>query len=282
MNQSNNLPYLTAAGIAALGIVIFIFLITTSRVKIDGGEEAVFIYQPIFPWSTDGVSPTPGTAGSVWKVRSTKHQIYDIKPVRLKEPFADLTASDNVAVDFDTYVTLQIMEGQTPKLHQLSGEFWYKNKVQDTVRSIIRNLARTKTSIELRTNETVISNMQETIKLDLAKYISSIDLPVRVVRVNIGKVIPPDEVLTESAKTAAEKQKIQTQEQRELAEKARKAAEKAAAEADLAYSNEFNMSTDQFLRNKQLDIMSQAIVSGADVSILVNSADAIPVTKLGK
>lgn len=263
-------------------LVISISLIGCSRAKVEGGEEAVFTYQPIFPFSQDGVDKTPAGAGATWKVWTTKVHTYDIKPVRMKEHFKDLTASDNVAIDFDVYMTLQIQQGKTPVLHEKSGQQWYTNKISDKFRAVVRNQARTKSSIDLRTDENVINETQNTIHQLMTDYVNKIELPVNVIRVNIGKVIPPDEVLAEAAQTAAQKQRKQTQEQRKLAEDARAAAEKAAAIADKSYSNEFRMTTDQFLRNKELDVITKAIEKGSDVSLLMNASNATPITKLGK
>lgn len=265
-------------------ILIFLMFATLagcSRATIEGGEEAVFTYQPVFPFSQDGVDSEPASAGATWKVWTTKVNKYNIKPERHKERFVDLTASDNVAIDFDVYMTLQIQQGKTPVLHEKSGVEWYKNKISDKFRGVVRNEARTKTSIDLRTNEKVITETQDAVASLMAEYISAIELPVNVVRVNIGKVIPPEEVLAEAAQTAAQKQRKQTQEQRKLAEDARAAAETAAALADKAYASEFKMTTDQFLRNKELDIMAVAAGKGG-VSLIMNASDAQPMIRVGK
>ena len=65
---------------------------------------------------------------------------------------------------------------------------------------------------------------------------------------------------------------------RKLAEDARKAAETSSALADKAYSNEFKMTTDQFLRNKELKIMEKAVESGK-VSLIMNASSAQPIFK---
>lgn len=248
--------------------------------SVDAGEEAVLVYQPWF-FGHGGVDSQPVSTGATWTAWSTSVERYNIKPEKKKETFIDLTASDNVAIDFDVYLTLQIQKGNTPILHELSGRKWYENKVKDTFRAYVRNEARTKSSIELRTNETVISGTQEKIKQLMVAYIKEIQLPVSVIKVNIGKVVPPQEVLAEAARTAAQKQRKQTQDQRKLAEDARKNAETSAALADKAYANEFRMTTEQFLRNKELDIMAKAVESGS-VSLIMNASNAQPMVKVGK
>jgi len=170
---------------------------------IEAGEEGVMTYQP-YIFGSGGVDNNPIVAGAIWTALSTKVDRYNIKPVKHKERFIDLTASDNVAIDFDVYLTLQIQKGKTPQLHELSGKEWYSNKVSDTFRAFVRNEARTKSSIQLRTNEKIIVETQNEIKRLMINYIEEINLPVNVVKVNIGKVIPPNEVLAEAAETAAQ------------------------------------------------------------------------------
>ncbi len=264
-----------------LAITLCLICYGCSLTEIDGGQEAVFTYQPYFS-STEGVDKNPASAGAVWTVFTTKVDYYNIKPVKIKERFVDLTASDNVAIDFDVYLTLQNKKGQTPVLHEESGQQWYNNKVKDTFRAFVRNEARTRTSIELRTDEVVIKSVQRNVRKLTADYIKEIKLPVDVVKVNVGKVVPPEEVLAEAAQTAAQKQRKQTQEQRTLAETARAAAETATALADKAYSSQFNMTTDQFLKNKELELMGMLIKKdGANVSLIMNASDAKPMMRVG-
>ena len=264
-------------------LLIFILSIFTtsgciSISAVDAGEEGVMIYKP-WIFGHGGVDPNPIITGAIWTVWSTQVARYNIKPKKRRETFVDLTASDNVAIDFDVYLTLKIQKGKSPVIHELSGKYWYSNKIKDTFRAYVRNEARTRTSIELRTNEGVITQAQDIIKKLISDYIISIAIPIDVIKVNIGKVVPPREVLAEAAQTAAQKQRKQTQEQRMLAETAREAAETASAKADKAYASEFNMTTDQFLRNKKLDIMSRAVDKG-NVSLIMNASNAQPMINL--
>lgn len=242
--------------------------------EIDAGEEGVLIYKP-WVFGSGGVDNTPIETGLTWTVWSTSVARYDIKPVKITEKFIDLTAKDNVAIDFNAYLTLQIEAGLTPILHEKSGIMWYKNKVEDFFRTAVRNEGRTRTSIELRTNPAIITEAQETIKQKMRDYFVKVDLPVRVIKVIIGKVIPPDEVLRESERTAAQKQREQTQTARAKAELTRALAETNAAKADKAYATQFKMSTAQFLKNKELDIMSRAVEKGG-VSLIMNASNSTP------
>lgn len=248
--------------------------------SIDGGEEGVLIKKP-WVFGHGGVQAKAIETGLVWTAFSTSVERYNIKPVKFKESFIDLTASDNVAIDFDSYLTLQIKKGSSPFIHEEYGVDWYKNKVQDFYRQLVRNEFRTRTSIELRTDPKVILDSQVLIAKAMREYVKASNIPIDVVKVVTGKVVPPVEVLREAAKTAAEKQKNQTQTARAQAELTRAQAETNAALADKAYSSEFKMTTEQFLRNKELDIMSKAVDSGT-VSLIMNASNAKPIFKVGK
>lgn len=244
--------------------------------SIDAGEEGVLIYKP-WIWGHGGIDPEPMSTGLEWTVWSTEVARYNIKPVKRSEKFIDLTASDNVAIDFNAHLTTQVISGETPRLHEQYGYSWYENKVKDVFRTMVRNAARGRSSIELRTNEAIINETQEQVLASIKKYLKDENIPVNAVKVVFGKVVPPEEVLKEAERTASQKQREKTQDARAKAELNRKNAETNAALADKAYTDSFKMTTEQFLKNKELDIMLEAIKRGNNVSIIMNASDAVMV-----
>lgn len=225
-----------------------------SYVSVEAGEEGVMTYKP-WIFGHGGVDSNPIKTGAIWTVWSTSVNRYNIKPKKITETFIDLTAKDNVAIDFNAYLTVQVVAGKSPVLHEFSGKRWYENKVKDVFRTIVRNEGRTRSSIELRTNPKIINASQKAILKNIRKHLKDTGLPVIATKVVIGKVIPPKEVLVEAERTAAQKQRVKTQNARVLAERSRKAAEVAKALADKAYADKFKMTTAQFLKNKELDII---------------------------
>ncbi|MCK5020119.1 MAG: hypothetical protein KAS32_23900 [Candidatus Peribacteraceae bacterium] len=268
-----------------LFVIVSLSLMNTACIspsRVAAGEEGVMIMKPWF-FGHGGVESEPLTTGLTWTVWSTSVARYNIKPMKATESFKDITASDNVAIDFNSYITLQIMKGTSPKLHELSGKAWYTNKVKDYYRTVVRNEARTRSSINLRTKPETINQAQQNIHDKMVAYFKSIDLSVRVVKVVIGKVVPPDEVLAEAERTAAQKQRNATEKARASAELDRADAEKNKALADKAFAKEFNMSTDQFLKNKRLDIIREAVQSKTgQVSLILNASDAEPIFNVGR
>lgn len=261
-------------------ILVMASFMTTGCVSpstVDAGEEAVLIKKP-WIFGHGGVVEKPIRTGLVWTVWTTEVARYNIKPMKATEKFVDITASDNVAIDFNSYLTLRIQQGKTPVLHELSGEAWYSNKVKDYYRTVVRNEARTRSSIELRTKPESINGAQQNIHDAMVSYFKSIELPVDVVKVVIGKVVPPEEVLAEAERTAAQKQRNATEKARASAELERKFAETNKALADKAFATEFRMTTAQFLENKRLDIMQQAVLKkDGNVSLIMNASNATPI-----
>ena len=237
-------------------LLSLMYITGCSYSSVEGGQEAVMTYKP-WIFGHGGVDSDPITTGAVYTVWSTSVDRYNIKPKQYTENFVDLTASDNVAIDFHSYVTLQIVKGNSPILHEKFGINWYEDRVKEPFRTMVRNEGRTRSSIKLRTDVKTIDDSQSNILKKLQAYLKAENMPVIASKVVIGKVIPPDEVLKEAERTAAQKQREKTQAARAKAEKSRIAAEIQKALADKAYAKKFNMTTDQFLRNKELDIIAE-------------------------
>jgi len=264
-----------------LSVLITLMALTTtgciSPSTFSAGEEGVFIYKP-WVFGHGSVDQTPAATGLVWTVWSTQVVRYNIKPVKITERFVDITASDNMAIDFNSYITLQIKQGKSPIVHEQFGENWYANNIKDYYRTLVRNEVRGHSSIKLRTDAATISTVQTNIHEEMVNYLKKIDLPAIIVKVVVGKVVPPDEVLAEAERTAAQKQRNATEIARAATELTRKQAETNKALADKAYVTEFGMTNTDFLRNKELDIMLQAINrTDTPVSLIMNASSAEPI-----
>ncbi len=244
---------------------------------IDAGEEGVMIYQPWF-FGHGGVDPQPIKAGLEYTALSTVVERYDIKPLQFTETFDDLITKDNNPVDFSSYLELQIETGKTPQLHELFGREWYERKIKEKYRTIIRDLGRENTMFELTTDPNLVAVLEKRTFEETSQYITEQKIPVILNRVTIGKVSPPDAVIEETIKTAAQNQRDKTENARAKAELSRKQAEINKAIADRAYRENFGMSTLEYLRLRELEIEKEKleIVRGKDnVSIILNSG-AIP------
>jgi regulator of protease activity HflC (stomatin/prohibitin superfamily) len=101
--------------------------------------------------------------------------------------------------------------------------------------------------------------LQHEIFQNIKTYVDSIKLPIEIMQVSIGAITPPAEVLTETKNTAAQNQSKLTQASRADAELARKQAEINKAIADKAYQTQMNMTTDEYLKLRQLEIEKEKV-----------------------
>lgn len=259
-------------------MVLAISLVSCHGVAPDAGEEAVLIKKP-WIFGSGGVVATPVETDLTWCFMSTSSETFNIKPVQMTETFDDVITSDNVPVDFKAYISLQIIKGETPILYENFGVEWYNNNVKEPFRTLLRNYSKQQKLFELTTDATVLSAGEVEVEAQIKDLIKRKNIPVKVIKVTIGKISPPADVTKETTKTAAEKQKTRTNIEREIAEKTRAGAEKQSAIADKAYQKEFGMSVDQYLEFKKLELgyaqLEVAKLKGSNVSMIFNDG-AIP------
>lgn len=267
-----------------IAIVALFSMQSCTNPGVDAGEELVKIQKP-WLFGSGGVVMEPLTEGRQILALSTDYVVYNMKPVKYEENFDNIITHDNNPIDFTAYITLQIKAGESPKLHKTFGEKWYFNNVEETFRSMIRGYCSMQPMFTLTTDRHVVDSLETVIHNEMTTYIDGLEMPVKVIGIVIGKVTPPDAVLYETTKTAAEKQAIKTQEAREFKEEARGKADIAKATADMAYKNTFTgMTIPQYLYLRSLEIEAEKIdmVKGKkNVTInMVQGGGATPVIPL--
>ena len=238
--------------------ILLISMSSCYRVKPDGDQESVLIKKPLF-FGHGGVDAEPISAGATWCVWTTDHIEFTITPKTIAEEFENMIPSDNTPVSFSAYLKCQIIKGKTPKLYKEFGESWYKNNLQATFRTMVRDYASEHSMFELASNRKISSSLEKKIFLKMVNYVKKINLPVRILQVSIGQITPPQEVLNETKNTSAQNQSILTQDARAKAELSRKQAEINKAIADKSYQNEMGMTISQYLMLRQLEIEKEKI-----------------------
>jgi regulator of protease activity HflC (stomatin/prohibitin superfamily) len=238
--------------------VIMLGLTSCYRVMPNAGEESVLIYQP-FIFGHGGVDPVPISTGASWCVFTTKHKEFPITPVTITEDFTNMIPSDNTPVSFSVYLKVKIETGKTPELYRLFGADWYEHSLQASFRTMVRDKASAFKMFDLASKREISAQLERDIFRDITIYAKSLKIPVDIMQVSIGAITPPDQVLTETKNTAAQNQSILTQQARANAELSRKQAEINKAIADNAYQKQMNMSIDQYLHLRQLEIEKEKV-----------------------
>ena len=101
--------------------------------------------------------------------------------------------------------------------------------------------------------------MEKHIFTDIKKYIADLQMPVNVLDVSFGKILPPQSVLDQTKLTAAQNQSKLTQAARADSEVSRKQAEINKAEADKAYMNAMGMNINQYIELRNVEIEKEKI-----------------------
>ena len=241
-------------------------------VKPDAGEEAVLIHKPWF-FGHGGVDQTPVTTGLKWVWFSTSHEDFKIIPVKYEEKLNDIISNENTPLDFNTMISLQIIDGKSPILMENYGVDWYENNIKDYYNNRTRDYVSQYSPFELTSNRDVIAHIDSCVFVDMVNYIERLskvkEFPIRVCNVITGRAIPNEEQAKEMNNTAAQIQAKQTQERRVEMEVAREKAERQRAIADKAYQREMGLTAEQFIQLKAWDVIQAK--QGANIDVMFGS-----------
>ncbi len=242
----------------SLLIGIFFTMTSCSSITVNGDEEAVLIMKPVI-FGQGGVDRTPVPSGQEWVAYTTDAIKFKIVPITYAEKFHDMMTNDNTPVDFSAYLKLKVIKGQSPVLYEEFGENWYENSIAPTFRAMVRDKASSHKMFELTSNREILAKIENELLEKIISYTNKLKLPVEIEQVTIGAVTPPNEVLEETRRTAAQNQSKLTQDARSNAEVARKQADINKAIADKAYQQEMNMSIEQYLELRHLEIEKEKV-----------------------
>ena len=254
-------------------------LTSCSLSKVNADEEGVFVKKPWF-FGSGGVSDTPLSQGSEWKVFTTSFVKFKIVPVQYNESFSDIMSSDNTPVDLTAHVLIQINKGETPILLKNFGQNWYENDIQKDFCNEVRNEISKHPMMELTCKRDIYDAASKKIEDYLISKIKSEKIPITILKVIIDKASPNSEVMEEYNHTAAQIQAKQTQQAAAQMQVARKVAEENRAIADDAYRMKMGLSADQYIKLRQLEIEKEKVDmvrNKGNVSItMLMGGDAMP------
>lgn len=252
--------------VAVIAIVILVTLGSiTKRIKVDAGMEAVLIDKPFFSiFGSGGVRQTPVSSGSTWVFYTTEDIMIDIRPEQKSEKFDDVITSDNVPVDFNAYIKLRVKEGLTPVLYSKLGSSWYENNLKEIFRTEIRDSVAKFPMTDLTTRQSLLNDIQKNVSKAMESFIQKNEYPIVMMEVIIGKVSPPEQIMTALSDTASQQQRAKTEDERAKAEIQRKDAEKRRAEADNAYRNSIGLNPSQFIELEAIKAYERAATACAN------------------
>ena len=261
-------------GIAAAVIVFCLFF--CHPVAPNADEEAVLVKKP-WIWGHGGIDNTPVSSGLTWCVRTT-HAVYvKTVPVRYDEAFDDIFSNNSTPLDFNSYITIQLVAGKTPILIRNYGEKWYENNIQVPYRNFTREEVSKYSPFDLVSNREVLNRIDSTVNAKMTSYVERLskdkEFPIIIKQIVTGAAKPNKDQLTEMNRTAALIQKKESEQRNKEMELARAEAEQARATADKAYMNAMNLSAEQFIQLKYIDMIANK--DGANIDVMVGPATSM-------
>lgn len=226
--------------------------------SVDAGFVGVLEKHPIF--TKGGVDQEVYKGGDRYYIASTSTMhIYDIKPVQKEEAFNDLATINSTPVDFKAIVRYELIPEKAYIYHEKFGNSMYDNNLKKDFQNMLRDFARQHTVKELTTKQEVTDAGEDAVYKRMVDIVVAKGIPVRILAVTIGAIMPPDEVLAETARTEAQIQRALTEDSRADAEKKRKQAETNKADADNEYMTKMKMTPEQYLKGREIEIQKEIV-----------------------
>jgi regulator of protease activity HflC (stomatin/prohibitin superfamily) len=237
----------------------------------DAGHEVVLVEKPWF-FGHGGIDSEPVKTGRTFAALSTEGIDVEMRPQRFEADLPDTMTSDGVPISFHAIVTLQVTDSVT--LIKGFGQGWYVNNLEQPFGQFVRQAVRKRGMNETAISTTALDAIDGEIRDNLAQFIDSKKLPVRLVTMTVGRANPPDAIKNQRIETAAQEQRVQTEKQIKLAEDQRKAAEESRAAADNAYRAALGLTPEQYVQLKRIEMERAVCVDGK--CTFIENAGAIP------
>ena len=227
-------------------------------VAIDAGHEGVLVEKPFF-FGHGGVDPIPATTGRVVVAPTTDVVDVDVRPVQYSEHF-DIISAENAPVSFDAFMIANVIEGRSPELVRKFGPNWYVNNVKEAFRTFVREEVQKYPLFALTTDPTTRQKLQDAISQEVrVKLIERNNIPVNLVRVVVGSILPPKGVVEQTTQTIIQEQRKMTMIEFQKAEQAREKAERQRGLADRAYREELGLSAPEFVDLRRIEVQKEIV-----------------------
>lgn len=227
-------------------------------VAVEAGHEGVLVEKPFF-FGHGGVDPIPATTGRVAVAPTTEVIDVDIRPLQYSEHF-EIISAENATVSFDAFLIANVIEGRSPELVRKFGPNWYVNNVKEAFRTFVREEVQKYPLFALTTDPTTRQKLQDAIGQEVrTKLIEKNNIPVHLVRVVVGSILPPKGVLEQTAQTIMQEQRKITMIEFQKAEEAREKAERQRGIADRAYREELGLSAPEFVDLRRIEVQKEIV-----------------------
>jgi regulator of protease activity HflC (stomatin/prohibitin superfamily) len=250
-----------------LFVLLFIWVFLVDSIQPNVGFEAVLTHKPIF-WGKEGLDPLPVKPGRTYIWFTTHYDMIYMQPRQHELNFEDMMTSDGVPISVHVAVRLKILD--SVNLMKTFGSYWYENNVEAQVRNLVRQSIRKHGMNETAIDTKAIDDIKAEVFNGLKQYIASINIPILVDDIVVGKANPPDSIKDQRIATATQQQRKLTEEERRKAEDIRKGAELARAESDNAYRLKMNLSPEQFIALQNIEMQKEVCKGDNNCTFIIN------------
>lgn len=255
-------------------LIMALSLTACHSVSPNADEEAALTRKPWF-FGHGGVKPEAVPTGLKWCWVTTHATYFKTIPVRYDEAFDDIFSNNSTPLDFNSYITIQIVEGKSPILLENYGKDWYVNNIQVPYRNYTREEVSKYSPFDLISNREVLNQIDSTVLSKMRALVGTLsddsgEFPIKVVSVVTGAAHPNKDQLDEMNNTAKQIQAKESQQRAEEMFEAKAAAEVARAKADKAYQNAMGLSADQFIQLKYIEMIESK--PNANIDVLIGSS----------
>jgi hypothetical protein len=225
---------------------------------VDAGHEGVLVEKPLV-FGHGGVNPNPVPPGRTLVALTTDLVQIDVRPKQYDEDFGTLSA-ENTAVSFHAFLILQVLPGRSPELIRRFGPSWYRQNVKEAFRTFVREEVQRYPLFTLTTEPGTRGKLQDAIAMKVQQHIiDHLNLPVQLVRVVIGSIMPPPPVLTQTVETIVQEQRRLTMVEFQKAEEAREKSERQRGIADRAYREQVGLGGPEFVDLRRVEVQKEML-----------------------
>jgi hypothetical protein len=225
---------------------------------IDAGHEGVLVQKPLL-FGHGGVDPVPISAGRAAVALTTEVIEVDLRPLQHAEEFVAVS-SENTSVPFQFFLITQVIPGRSPDLIQRFGPNWYTSNIKEAFRTIVREEAQKYPMFVLTTQSGTRTALQQAIAQRLqAEVFDKLQLPVQLLRVVIGSLMPPSGAIDQAVQSVVQEQRQITLKAFQQAEEAREGAERQRGRADRAYREHLGLSGPAFVDLRKVEVQLETI-----------------------
>lgn len=277
---------LERVSVAVLVAIVMFGMVGCSVATPNAGHQAVWVEKPLI-FGHGGVDQSPVTAGREYGAVTSDAIDVNMQPQRVDMEFDDMMTKSGVPVSFHVLFVFQVKDavrlvsgyGVDTDTSEAKGAW---NRVMDAqINQLVRDSVKNYDMQDIAISQTAVDAVSNRITKGTYDIAGSTGLPITLLSVNVGRILPPDAIKHQRIETAAQEQRAITMQQTKLAEDQRKAAEQSRASADNAYREAMQLSPDQFLQLERIKMQREVCAHGTTCTFFIGGGPS-PIVDAGR